>query len=179
MPPQTIRDLVAERSKYLRFIERRVASRDLAEDILQSAYARAFAAHTPLRSEESSVAWFYRTLRNAIIDHYRHRAVEHRLFDPLASEIEGLEPNPDRARAVCTCIHGAIDRLRPAYKEILHDFGLADDTKVTLNDFAARAGITANNATVRVHRARRALKEELLQTCGDCAQHACLDCTCV
>jgi RNA polymerase sigma-70 factor (ECF subfamily) len=31
---------------------------------------------------------------------------------------------------------------------------------------------------VRLHRARQALKRELERSCGTCATHGCLDCTC-
>lgn len=40
------------------------------------------------------------------------------------------------------------------------------------------ADVTANNASVRLHRARRALKEQLLRACGACAAHGCLECSC-
>jgi len=45
-------------------------------------------------------------------------------------------------------------------------------------DVAAELGVTPNNAAVRLHRARGALKKRLEQTCGTCTQHGCLDCTC-
>ena len=44
--------------------------------------------------------------------------------------------------------------------------------------FAASAGITPNNAGVRLHRARRALRRQTLAFCRACAEHGCLDCSC-
>ena len=44
--------------------------------------------------------------------------------------------------------------------------------------WAEDLGITPNNATVRLHRARKALKRELERSCGTCATHGCLDCGC-
>jgi RNA polymerase sigma-70 factor (ECF subfamily) len=45
--------------------------------------------------------------------------------------------------------------------------------------FVARAEkLSTNNASVRLRRARRALKKNLEQTRGACAQHGCLDCSC-
>ena len=46
-------------------------------------------------------------------------------------------------------------------------------------DVAAQYGITANSAMVKLHRARRALRVRLEQSCRACAEHGCLDCTCV
>jgi RNA polymerase sigma-70 factor (ECF subfamily) len=38
--------------------------------------------------------------------------------------------------------------------------------------------ITRNNLTVRLHRARKQLAEELTKNCKACAKHGCLDCSC-
>ena len=47
-----------------------------------------------------------------------------------------------------------------------------------LAELAGRMGLSKNNATVRLHRARKSLKASLLKTCGACAAHGCLDCSC-
>jgi len=176
MSSEAIRGLLDERIKFLRFIQRRVGRPDLAEDILQTAYARAFSERAPLISEESSIAWFYRILRNAIIDYYRHRTVEARHFDSVTAE---TKPAVMIASAVCACISNALDKINPAYKEILNAVDLAEDNRGTLGGFASKVGITVGNAAVRAHRARHALKERLIETCGTCAQAGCLDCDCV
>jgi RNA polymerase sigma-70 factor (ECF subfamily) len=44
--------------------------------------------------------------------------------------------------------------------------------------FAEAAGITPNNASVRLFRAREALRQQLQRSCGTCAEHGCLDCSC-
>lgn len=48
---------------------------------------------------------------------------------------------------------------------------------LSLKDFAEKAGITLNNAAVRVHRAREALRKRLVSTCSSCAALGCTDCT--
>ena len=45
-------------------------------------------------------------------------------------------------------------------------------------DVAAEQGITPNAAMVKLHRARRALRMRLEESCRTCATHGCLDCTC-
>ena len=45
-------------------------------------------------------------------------------------------------------------------------------------DYAQRKGLTAGNAAVRVFRAREALKRRVAESCGACAEHGCLNCTC-
>jgi RNA polymerase sigma-70 factor (ECF subfamily) len=177
MSYEAIDGLLDERAKFLRFIERRISNPSVAEDLLQNAYLRAFSSQTALHSEESAVAWFYRILRNAIID-YRHRAVEERVLDPWNDDAETATVAPGRATNVCSCIHGALDRIQPAYREVLREVDLTGDARGSLNNFADKAGITTGNAAVRAHRARRALKQQLLHTCGACTQTGCLDCTC-
>jgi len=62
--------LVENHREFLAFLERRVGSREVAEDLLQEAFVRSL-DKVPLDANESAVAWFYRVLRNAVIDHYR------------------------------------------------------------------------------------------------------------
>ena len=59
--------------------------------------------------------------------------------------------------------------------------------KVAVNDrcpgyavktFAEQRGLSASNAGVRVFRAREALKKRVSESCGMCADHGCLNCTC-
>ena len=74
LSPAAIQRLVDSHRQFLAFLQTRVESRAAAEDILQSAFVRGLERGADVRDEESAVAWFYRILRNAVIDHYRHRA---------------------------------------------------------------------------------------------------------
>ena len=173
----TLATLLDQRRHFLRFLERRVSSPALAEDILQNAYVRALEHSAALRSDESSTAWFYRILRNAVIDHYRHRSVEDRAFEQWAAELETeIAPNDLTRDIVCRCIARALTTLKPAYAQILSEVDLAESSLAT---FATAHNITAQNAAVRIHRARKALKQSLIDTCGTCTAHGCLDCNCM
>jgi len=63
--------IMAHHTKFLSFLASRVEDKTAAEDILQSAYIKAIEHGSEIREDESTVAWFYRILRNAITDHYR------------------------------------------------------------------------------------------------------------
>lgn len=176
MPDTTLNSLLNLRSQFLRFLERRVPDRALAEDILQTAYLRALDRRSALRADESAVAWFYRILRNAIIDSYRRRATEGAARERWAQELETeTSSNPALEQTACQCIAGALDRLTPAYATLLREVDLGE---TTLTNYAGGQGITPGNAAVRAHRARAALRKELIRCCGTCATHGCLDCTC-
>jgi RNA polymerase sigma factor (sigma-70 family) len=175
MQTEAIANLVLQRSQFLRFVQRRVESPATAEDIIQSAYIRAIEQAPTLRSEESAVAWFYRILRNAVIDHYRHRSAEDHALERWAQDLTEAAPDPQTEEIVCECIDQVLLTLKPAYSEILREVDLAGKS---LETFSNKVGITTGNAAVRVHRARQALKKQLTLVCGTCAKHGCTNCTC-
>ena len=176
MTDTALHTLLDLRGQFLAFLRRRVADTHVAEDILQSAYVRALESSHQLRADESVVAWFYRILRNAIIDNYRRRTTENAALERWAIELESAsEAEPQLYDATCRCIEGALEVLRPAYAELLRAVDLAEGG---LTAFAAAHDISPANAAVRAHRARAALRKQLELCCGACSEHGCLDCTC-
>lgn len=65
--------------------------------------------------------------------------------------------------------------LKPAYAAIVNDVEIEG---LSVEESARRAGISANNGSVRLHRARKALALRLAGVCGTCATHRCVDCDC-
>lgn len=173
--PEALALLLAHRAEFLAFLIRRVGDRALAEDLLQSAFARLDKLAT-LRSDESAIAWFYRVLRNATIDHARRHKSRARTLEAFASELSThAEPTEEVRATLCRCVGLLKDTLKPEYRDALERVELDG---VAVKDYAAEAGITPNNAAVRVFRARDALRKQVSRTCGACAQHGCVDCSC-
>lgn len=176
LSPGAIQRLVESHRQFLSFLERRVESRAVAEDILQSAFVRGLERGGEVRDEESAVAWFYRVLRNAVIDHYRHRASTERALEGWGKEFIGQEiPEAELRQDICQCISALVETLKPEYQQAIRIIDLDDGS---LNDLAQQSGITSGNAAVRVHRAREALRKQVRTVCGSCAEHGCLDCHC-
>jgi RNA polymerase sigma-70 factor (ECF subfamily) len=175
--PDVLRLLLDNHARFLGFLERRVGSRDEAEDILQEAFVRSIGRTDALRTPESAVAWFYRVLRNALIDHHRREGTRSQAFDRLASESEGgvLVPDQELEAVACACITALLDTLKPEYGAALRRVDLDG---LSVRGFAEEAGITAGNAGVRLHRAREALRRQVARSCGTCLDHGCLDCSC-
>jgi RNA polymerase sigma factor (sigma-70 family) len=171
--PEVVARLVAGHRDFLAFLEARLPDRDTAEEVLQAAFARTLEKGGTIRESENAVAWFYRLLRNALVDHYRHRATEARALERHAAE--PLPGEQELRTAVCACMRTLLPNLKVEYAEVLRRADLED---VPIREVASDLGITANNATVRLHRARQALKRELERSCGTCATHGCLDCSC-
>lgn len=175
--PELEKVLVDGHRDFLRFLERRVGDRQLAQDILQDSFLKAIEHSDDVEDKDSAVAWFYRTLRNAVIDHYRRKGSSAKALESLARELEEepQTPSPDTKNAICRCVSKLAEGLKPEYAEAIHSVEVDGQT---VKDFAAHKGITANNAAVRVFRARAALKEQVKASCGACAEHGCVDCTC-
>lgn len=171
-----ISTLVENHREFLQFLERRVGNRAVAEDILQDAFVKGIGRAETLRNEESATAWFYRSLRNALIDHYRRGGASERALAAVAAELdEAQAPDAELQDAVCKCVGRLAATLKPEYAEALQR---VEVDGLSMQAFAAEAGITANNAAVRLFRARKALQKQLEASCGTCASHGCLDCTC-
>lgn len=182
--PEVVRPLDAEvkqalvdnHREFLRFLERRLGRRDLAEDILQDAFARGLEKLETLRDGEAVVPWFYRTLRNATVDYYRRSKSADRALAQFAEEIEQSEEPLETIRdEVCRCVSRLADTLKPEYADALRRIEV-DGVSVT--SFAEEQGISKSNAAVRVFRAREALRRQVAASCGTCAEHGCIACTC-
>jgi RNA polymerase sigma factor (sigma-70 family) len=174
--PEVLKALLDNHERFLAFLERRVGSRVEAEDILQEAFVRSLDRASSLRSSTSATAWFYRVLRNAVIDHYRRQDTRGRVLDRFAAETENSEAADSELDAVvCQCVLSLVETLKPEYKEAIRRVDLDG---LSVRDFAAEAGVTAGNAGVRLHRAREALGRQLARSCGTCLTHGCLDCRC-
>lgn len=176
LSPEAIARLVEGRQQFLSFLEKRVQSKAAAEDILQAAFVRSLEKGGSVRDEESVVAWFYRVLRNAIIDHYRQRGSAERVSEQLVAHLQDhQEPDELFKGEICQCVTALLENVKPEYREAIQAVDLEDGS---LADLAAKASITANNAAVRVHRAREALRKQVVTACGICATHGCIECHC-
>jgi RNA polymerase sigma-70 factor (ECF subfamily) len=171
----TLARLAASHRDFVAFVEKRVGSRATAEDIVQSAFVRSLERGDDLRNEESATAWFYRTLRNAVIDHYRRTASAERANERLAAELPQWQEAHEAKEEACRCLAGILATLKPEYRSALE---LVDMRDGSLRDLAMATGISEGNAAVRVHRARKALRDGVKVACGVCAEHGCIDCSC-
>lgn len=169
-----IENIIAQHAKFLSFLTARVEDAAVAEDILQSAYLKAVEHGSEIRDDESTVAWFYRILRNAITDHYRRRSARTNAYEAFAAEAP-VSYEAEVRRAACACIGDVIRDLKSEYRSAIEQVDLGG---ATVDAFARSQQTSANNASVRLHRARKAVAKKLMTVCGACAEHKCLDCTC-
>lgn len=168
--------LLANLGAFQGFARRRLGDDQLAADAVQESLLRALKSEHSLSHDENLLAWFYRILRNVLTDLHRRRAVQTKGLERFAEELEiSADDEADVEQTACGCFRELLPTLRPEYAQVLQ---LADLDGRPAEAVAKEVGITRGNLKVRLHRARRQLRERLEQTCQLCAKHGCLDCHC-
>ena len=167
--------LVENHRAFLRYLERWVGSRAIAEDLLQDAFVRNLDRLSSV-PDEALVPWFYRVLRNAAIDRHRRQGAEGRGLAALARELADANvPSADMRQEICACVGRLARSLKPEYAQALQ---AVDVDEMPVKAFAEASGLTPSNAGVRLFRAREALRRQVTASCGTCAEHGCVDCSC-
>lgn len=172
----TLAALLENHRAFLRYLMRRVGERALAEDILQDAFVKVLAAPQRAPTEEAIIPWFYRSLRNAVVDQVRRRRSDERAFETFARELARRgTPDSELETEICACVLRLAATLKPEYADVLEAVEIAGTPVKT---FAVERGLSPSNAAARVFRARAALKRLVIESCGVCAEHGCVNCTC-
>lgn len=169
---ELIAGVLAEHARELRAFVRARAPEAEVEDILQTAATRAIERSGSLNDPERVLPWLYRLHRNIITDTMRKRASLERLLDPDTVAPEAPVMQSDEP---CRCSIALAKRLSPAYASML---SLVDAGDASLTEAAQALGISANNAAVRLHRARKALRKAMLEHCGVQNPGDCAGCRC-
>lgn len=167
--------LLAHRRAFKAFLVARVGNEADADDLLQNGLIKALQHADDLKSDERSVAWFYQILRNVIIDQARSREATRRREDAWTTTAVTLANDADAERVLCGCFAQLLPSLKPTHAELLRRVDLEGQP---VSAAAIALGMTANNASVTLHRARAELRKKLQEFCGSCANGACLDCDC-
>ena len=165
--------LIEHRARFLSFVRSRVSDREAAEDLLQNALTRVVERPGEVPPGHA-VPWFYRVLRNAVIDRHRRLSAEQRGRDGWERD-PTRQPDTRPKGRLCRCTMQALASLNPRYLQIIEAVDVQCRSVV---DVARDEGLTPTNAYVRLHRARRLLGERLRAICRSCAESACVDCHC-
>jgi len=173
--PEVAAVFVENHRDFLAFLERRVGSKAVAEDILQEAFVRGM-GRLRVDDQGSVIGWFYRTLKNAAVDYHRRNKTANKAMESFEAETDDkVEADTELRAAVCQCVSSLADTLKPTYAEALRRIEVDG---LSVKEYASEAGISPSNAAVRVFRAREALRSQVSRSCGTCAEHGCLECTC-
>lgn len=177
---EVMRELIEHRQAFHGFLSKRLGDAALAEDLLQQCFMKAMAHFHSIKQMDKVIPWFYQILRHALIDFYRSQETDAKRFQTFLNETETLGthqvPSLDELHpTICACLDRLLVKLKPAYADLLRRIDLSGES---LQSVAKDLQITTNNLTVRLHRARQALRQSLENACGICSKHGCLNCTC-
>lgn len=167
--------LTHDRERYLAIIRARAGgslSRSDSEEILHGALERALARADQVQDPSKAAAWVGRVVRNAVVDELRKRRY---LTLPL-DELQLAEVDDDEGDGPdCLCVLMQAEKLKAEYGEILRRVVLNGQP---LGEAAQSLGLKPNNASVRLHRAKQALRERLIAHCGPNVERDCGQCEC-
>lgn len=141
-----------------------------ASDVAQEAYLRAWRGIGSFRGDAQFSTWLYRITANAAATHLQRR--RRRATEPLEAHAEPADPTPGgqpasavEAAELAERLAEAVDALPAKLRQVVV---LRDVYALPHEAIAQELGITEAAAKVRLHRARRKLKESLF----DAGEHA-------
>ncbi len=148
-----------------RFVVRRIGDRDRAADLTAEIFLAAVESAPRYRERKGSArAWLFGIARNVVADEGRKRERRRRgeerlrgsalLDEEDASRLDARIDAAKRSRE----LHAAITRLPKGERAVLELVALDE---LSLGEAAAAAGLRPVTARVRLHRARRRLRDEL------------------
>lgn len=168
--------LIGNHRAFLRHLERRLHSRDEAEDVLQDFYLRVMAKAKQIKEPGSTRAWLYKVLASVLADYFRKRASEKRrmLGVPDANWRSILDDGAVDS-IICDCVHDLLPGIKNEYAVVLRRADLLQEPR---SKIAEELGTTQANIRVRLHRARQAMRKLLELSCLSCPEHGFLKCDC-
>jgi RNA polymerase sigma-70 factor (ECF subfamily) len=140
-----------------------------AEDAMQQAYLQAYTHLRDFQGASSFATWLTRIAVNEALQRIRRRGPLG-AADELSEETQdlphaGAEGPEDRAAAQesMRLLERAVDGLPPAYRTV---FMLRELEQLSTEETASSLGISEEAVKVRLHRARRSLRDTLAEAAG-------------
>lgn len=156
-----------ERERLHRFVVKMVEDADEAENIVQETFAEAYRQIGNFRGDAKVTTWLFSIARHLAYGHLRtakrHSYLEHQKIEVLeadqgetqAATREAVEQS-ERKKIV----HEALEELPEHYRRVVQ---LRDLEEQSTAETADRLGLTEVNVRVRLHRARKQLREHLCE----------------
>jgi RNA polymerase sigma-70 factor, ECF subfamily len=146
------------RLQLFNYIKRQVSDPHVAKDILQDVFIKAEIHKHEIRDPKRLGSWMFSITRNSITDHFRKGLKEKKLIENL----DHTPVVPDHAYNACVarCLNQLIHTLPPPYRDALLK---ADVEGLQQTALADALGISYSGAKSRVQRARKMLREKLME----------------
>ncbi len=134
-----------------------VKDREVAQDVLQAVFEKAWLRKDELQKMENPTGWMVRSLKNESLQHFRVS----KKFDSIGDfDIESNEEeNHDRSKEV-KMVFRFLESLPEKQREI---FQLREVEGLTYEEIGEYLEISLDQVKVNLHRARKTLKDYLMQ----------------
>ena len=154
-------ELVQRLPLYRRIAAQRLRSLAEAEEVAQAFALKALERAGQLREPLAVRGWLRRIFETTLIDHCRRaggRRAREVPFDAQVHDRAEAEPPREAPGEAAAVVIGLLPRLKPDYARVIEQVDLLERSRA---EAACDLGITTNNLTVRLHRARAALRTQL------------------
>lgn len=145
-----------------RFIKKRVANEQDADDILQEIFIKIHNNIKSLMDDNKIHAWIYRITRNAIADYYRRSYNNFEVAELPENLKSGSEEELSANTEIASCLKAMVGNLPETYKQAIL---LTEFQNMTQKELSEKLGISISGVKSRVQRSRKMLKEMLLGCC--------------
>jgi RNA polymerase sigma-70 factor (ECF subfamily) len=147
------------------FISKMVGDQWIADDLAQDTFIKVQENLKGLKDPSKLKPWIFRIARNRCVDYFRSGAIQNEsqtLKEGDGVSIEPLTQLQMEQQQMSRCVQDKITLLPEPLRVVL---ALADTLDFTHQEIANILNIKVGNAKVRLHRARKALKEILQREC--------------
>ena len=155
-------ELVQRLPLYRRMAARRLRSLAEAEEVAQAFALKALERAGQLREPLAVGGWLRRIFETTLIDHCRRAGGRRAREVPFDAQVhdraDEAEPPREAPAEAAAIVVRLLPRLKPDYAKVIEQVDLLERSRA---EAAIELGVTVNNLTVRLHRARAALRSQL------------------
>lgn len=135
-----------------------VKDREAANDVLQQVFEKAWTKRNDLQAMENPTGWMVRALKNESMQHFRSSKKMEAITD-LELEEEEIQESERQAERL-KMVFRFLDKLPEKQKEV---FQLREVEGLTYEEIADYLEISVDQVKVNLHRARKSLREYLIE----------------
>ena len=156
-----------ERERLHRFVLKLVEDADEAENIVQETFTEAYRQIEDFRGEAAVSTWLFSIAKHLAYGHLRtsdrHNYLKHETIEFLQVDrndsVSGTQREVERSERK-QIVHDALQELPDHYRRVVQ---LRDLEEKSTAEAAEQLDLTEVNVRVRLHRARKALREHLCE----------------
>lgn len=146
------------KSKLYRMAYLWVKDRDIANDVLQQVFEKAWRQKNDLQKMDNPTGWMVRSLKNEALQHFRANKKLETLGDQEFEEVTTADQEDTSGKL--KLVFKFLDKLPEKQREV---FQLREVEGLTYEEIAEYLEVSMDQVKVNLHRARKSLRDYLMQ----------------